>query len=171
LVGIVKGYKIGHNIDGDIDRVLLQIEILKDEDIRTIELFAGFGVDTIPANGCRVEVIESSDGYQITGIISDDLESEVDQGEKEIYSTDNPATTKKARILFDKNGNIILNQGTDFAARFNELQTAFNELQGKFNAHTHPYVDTPIGPAVTSATATPSTGDISLAKSQTVKLP
>lgn len=37
------------------------------------------------------------------------------------------------------------------------LRNTVNGLVSTFNAHTHPYVDTPIGPSITSPTTTPGT--------------
>ena len=79
-------------------------------------------------------------------------------------------TAKQARIYLNKDGEIILNQGSDFAVRFSALETAFNQLKSDYDAHTHPYVDTPIGPSTTSATA-PSTADISGAKIEEIMVP
>ena len=127
-LGIITGQKIGKNKDGDVNRILLQVEMMTD-DVRTIELFTQAGEDTNPGNGCRVNIVPVSSSYQIAVGISDDLESECDPGEKEIYSTDSPVTAKKARILLNKDSEIILNQGTDTAVRFSELKKVIDELQ------------------------------------------
>lgn len=128
-IGIIKGQKIGKNKDGDVDRILLQIEMMTD-DVRTIELFTQAGEDTNPGNGCRVNIIPVSSSYQLAVGISDDLVSECEPGEKEIYSTDSPVSTKLARIKLNKNSEIILNEGTDTAVRFSELKKVIDELQG-----------------------------------------
>ena len=127
-LGIITGQKIGKNKDGDVNRILLQVEMMTD-DVRTIELFTQAGEDTNPGNGCRVNIVPVSSSYHIAVGISDDLESECDPGEKEIYSTDSPVTAKKARILLNKDSEIILNQGTDTAVRFSELKKVIDELQ------------------------------------------
>jgi len=127
-IGIIKGQKIGKNKDGEVDRILLQIEMMVD-DVRTIELFTQAGDDTNPGEGCRVNIVPVSSSYQIAVGISDDLESECDPGEKEIYSTDSPVTAKLARIKLNKDSEIILNEGTDTAVRFSELKKVIDELQ------------------------------------------
>ncbi len=192
-LGIITSYKIGKNRDGDADRILLQVKML-DEDVRTVELFPGAGVDFNPANDCRVEVVEAN-GVKITGIISDDISPESDPGEYEIYSTDNPAVVKKAKIKLSSNGDItitaftgakievkasgdiVLNDGTDTAVKFSELETAFNQLKDDFddfintvyNLHNHPTAL--VGPVSTpSVTGSPSTADISAAEVPEVKL-
>ena len=61
---------------------------------------------------------------------------------------------------------------TNFAVKFNELQTAFNELQTKFNTHTHITTAT-VGATPTPGTLAPttstSTANISAAKNQKIK--
>lgn len=127
-IGIIKGRDITKNKDGDADRIVLQVEMLED-DIRTIELFNNAGEDTNPADDCRVVVIRAANSYDIGVSVSDDLEPECDPGEKEIYSTDNPVTTKLARIKLNSDSEIILNEGTDTAVRFSELKKVIDELQ------------------------------------------
>lgn len=75
----------------------------------------------------------------------------------------------------------VLQDGTNWAVQYSAMYTAFNQLRTDlnnlvtiFNAHTHPYVDTPVGAATTSVTATSgtsSTVDMGNAKVDTVRLP
>jgi hypothetical protein len=168
MVGIVTGRRIDKNRDGDKNVLILQVELIEGEDVRSIEIFSSS--DFNPANGTRVYICDVSDSYQVAVATSDGLAPESDPGEIEIYSTDNPVTAKQARIYLNKDGEIILNQGSDFAVRFSALETAFNQLKSDYDAHTHPYVDTPIGASTTSAT-TPSTADISGAKIEEILVP
>lgn len=168
MVGIVTGRRIDKNRDGDKNVLILQVELIEGEDVRSIEIFSSS--DFNPANGTRVYICDVSDSYQVAVATSDGLAPESDPGEIEIYSTDNPVTAKQARIYLNKDGEIILNQGSDFAVRFSALETAFNQLKSDYDAHTHPYVDTPVGPSTTSATA-PSTADISGAKIEEILVP
>jgi hypothetical protein len=189
-LGIITSHKIGKNRDGDADRVLLQVKML-DEDVRTVELFPGAGVDSNPANGCRVEVVEAN-GVKISGIVSDDIAPESDPGEYEIYSTDNPAVAKKASVKLSSNGDItitaftgakieikadgdiILNSGTGSAVKFSELETAFNQLKDDFDDfkanHKHGGVTIGAGTTAVSDMPAPSTADISAAEVPEVKL-
>ena len=168
MIGIVTGRRVGKNRDGDKDVLILQVSLIDNEDTRSIEIFSSS--DFNPANGTRVYICNVSDSYQVAVATSDGLTPEVEPGEIEIYSTDNPVTTKQARIKLNKDAEIIFNEGTDFAVRFSELETAFNQLKSDYDAHTHPYVDTPIGPSTTSATV-PSTADISGAKIEEILVP
>jgi phage gp45-like len=111
MIGVVTGSRIAKNRDGDKDLLLLQVELIKDEDVRTVEFFNQAGEDTNPALGSRVFVIPVSDSYEIAIAASDGLLPMALPGEKEIYSTDIMATTKQASIKLDTYGNIILNSG------------------------------------------------------------
>ena len=133
-IGIIRGRSIGKSLDGDKDRVILQVELMPDdEDIRLVELFTQSGDDTSPASGCRVNVVPITDNYDIAVGVSDGLTPEVDPGEREFYSTDDPVTAKQARIKLDKDGNIIFNQGTGTSVEFLALDTALQLLVGAIN--------------------------------------
>ena len=84
-------------------------------------------------------------------------------------------------VKLTANTQIELNGNTDYAVKYNELKIAFDQLKSDFNnfvsltygLHTHPYVDTPIGPSVTSPTTsmgTPSTADMSTSKNTKVTM-
>lgn len=168
-IGIITGRAIGYNRDGDKQRVLLQVE-LELNDVRTIELIPKSGVDENPANGCRVVVVdvEGEDNYSVGIAVTDDLTPTVDPGEKEIYSTDSPATTKLARLKLDSAGNVVHNQGTKSAVTHAELNTALQAMINLIMAHVH----TSAAPGNPSSVPTaPITVDISAAESATVKLP
>jgi hypothetical protein len=125
--GIIKGGSISKNKDGDKDRLLLQVEFMP-EDVRIVELINMSGEDTYPANGCRILVVNA--GGFLAGIaITDDLLPECEAGEKELYSTNNPATSKLARIKLNKSSEIILNQGTDYGVMFSKLKEVADELK------------------------------------------
>lgn len=83
---------------------------------------------------------------------------------------------------------LTLLEGTDFAVRYNELETAFNQLKSDFdalvtdyNSHTHPATTTAtVGPGPTlgdvtvtptTTTGSPTTADITPAKCDKINLP
>lgn len=132
-IGIIKGHSIAKNKDGDKNRILLQVEMLED-DIRTVELMPGSGEDYNPAIGSRVFVADAEESSQIGIETTDNLEPETDPGEKEIYSTDNPVTTKLARLKLNSAGEIELNGNADNAVRWSELNTALQTLVTAINA-------------------------------------
>lgn len=132
MVGIVRGRRIGKNRDGDKNVLILQVEIIDGEDTRSIEIFSSG--DFNPANGTRVYICDVTDSYQIAVATSDGLAPEVEPGEIEIYSTDNPVTAKQARIYLNTDGEIILNQGTKSAVNFLDLNTQLQLLVTAINA-------------------------------------
>ena len=181
-LGIIKGRTIEKNRDGDKDRIILQVEIIAD-DVRPVELISQAGEDTSPANGCRVLISEADESYSVAVAVTDDLAPEVEPGEKEFYSTDNPATQKLARLKFNKDSELELNGNTDFAVRYSELKTGFDQLKTDFNnlitaynAHIHITTATvgvglPGVIAVTTSVGSSSTADIDNSKVEEVKLP
>ena len=172
MIGTITGRRIATNRDGNKDVRLLQVEIIQDvdiQDVRTVEIYCP--MDYNPANGTQVDVITVSGGYQIAIGFSDGLTPEVDPGEYEIYSTDNPVTMKKARIKLNKDGEIIMNSGTDFGVAFNELKTAFDQLKLDFDLHTHSVPGITAGPAAATTLVTvPSTANIDPAKVDEVRI-
>jgi hypothetical protein len=164
MIGKITGRTIAKNRDGDVDRILLQVEVIPDEDVRTVELFTQAGDDTNPGNGCRVNIVPISNSYHVGIGVSDDLVSECDAGEKEFYSTDSPVTVKKARLKLDKNSRIIMNQGVNHAAQYEALNTKLQLLIMAINS----VLATKLNGAGSAGTLTL---DITSAKVDTVRLP
>ena len=132
MIGVITGRKISRNRDGDKNVLILQVSLIDGEDTRSIEIFSSG--DFNPANGTRVYICNVSDSYQIAVATSDGLTPEVEAGEVEIYSTDNPVTTKQARIHLNKDGEIVLNQGTKSAVNFLDLNTQLQLLVTAINS-------------------------------------
>ena len=173
MIGVITGSTIEKNRDGDIDRVVLQVEIAEDE-VKTVELFTQAGEDTHPARDSRVVMLEIEDSYLVGISVSDDLTPTVNAGEKEFYSTDDPVTTKKAKIKLTSGEEIVLNDGTDYAVAYEDLKSAFDQLKSDFNSHIHTTTATiGVGPAVgvISPPTASSTADMSGAKVEKVRLP
>lgn len=132
MIGVVTGRRISKNRDGDKDVLILQVELITGEDTRSIEIFSSS--DFNPANGTRVYICNVSDSYQIAVATSDGLTPESEPGEVEIYSTDNPVTSKQARIYLNKDGEIILNKGTKSAVNYVDLNTQLQLLVTAINS-------------------------------------
>lgn len=132
MIGVITGRKISRNRDGDKNVLILQVELIEGEDTRSIELFSSS--DFNPANGTRVYICDVTDSYQIAVATSDGLTPEVEPGEIEIYSTDNPVTAKQARIYLNTDGEIILNQGTKSSVNYADLNTQLQLLVTAINA-------------------------------------
>jgi hypothetical protein len=96
----------------------------------------------------------------------------VSDGDTTLTATGNIVTSAAETVLQD---------GSDYAIQFTAMQTAFDTLKSELNtlvttftAHTHPYVDTPVGAAVTSPTTTPGVApaaSMASAKVTDVRLP
>ncbi len=180
-LGIITNRQITTNRDGNATRIILQVNMMED-DVRTVEMVGQAGEDTNPANGCRVVVIDITPSHKLAIAVTDDLAPECDPGEKEIYSTDNPVSAKKARTLWNSDGDIIHdadggakleilnsgdvvhNSGTESAVSYTALNNALQLLVTAINAAFATKAD--------AAGANPGiTLDISLAESGTVKIP
>jgi len=162
-VGNITGREIGKYKDSNVDRVLLQVKFY-DDDTKQVELISQHGEDVNPADGCRVLVIDITDSWQAAIAITDDLEPEVDPGEKEIYSTDSPATAKQARTKWDGTGNVIHNQGAKSVVTYAALDAALQLLVTAINAAFATKLN---GAGAAGGLAL----DISLSESPTVKVP
>jgi hypothetical protein len=180
-LGIVKGSEIKKNKDSTTKSLLLQVEIIPD-DVRTVELISMSGEDVNPGKGCRVFITDASKGYKIATGITDNLEPESDSGEREIYSTDDPVTEKKAKIKLAANGdieidayggatlnikadgNIEINGDADYAVSWTDLDTALQTLVSGINTALGTKKDEAGTPGTLSL-------DLSTAKIGTVKFP
>lgn len=105
----------------------------------------------------------------------------VGSGESIIYGRDGSGSLVSS-VKLCSDGKVLINGGGRSVAAYPDLKTAFDTLKNnfntfvstKYNLHTHPYVDTPIGAAVTSATTavgSPSTANIAPSESNTVEVP
>lgn len=162
-IGIITGFEIAKNKDGDNPRILLQVKML-DDDIRTVELVSQAGEDNNPASGCRVVVADVADSYKIGIAVTDDLAPECDPGEKELYSTSSPAAAKLARTKWDSAGNVVHNLGANSAVSFAALDAALQLLVTAINAAFATKLN---GAGAAGGLAL----DISLSESPTVKIP
>jgi len=170
-IGIITGRAIGLNRDGDKPRVLLQVELELD-DVRTIELIPKSGVDENPGNGCRVVVVDvdGDDNYSVGIAVTDDLTPSVLPGEKEIYSTNSPVTSKLARIKLDALGIIQLNGNIDNAVRYSKYNIDIQSIVTQVNANLA-LIATAIGNLGGSYTVAPLVVNTIASKVVEVKLP
>jgi hypothetical protein len=167
-IGTVTGREIKQNRDGDHPVRLLQVEFATD-DVQTVEQMSNEpGDDSSPPDGARVLVLQVSKAFKVVIAVDDEIDPEVEPGERKIYSSENGAI--KAFAYFKKDGVIELNGANDFAARFNELKNGFDALVDDFNAHTHDYLPGP-GSATPTDPPTSSTASIDAAKIDEIKVP
>ena len=170
--GIITGYEIGKNQDGDKDVVLLQVRITDKDDIQMVELMNNPGDDSVPAIGSRVAILQIGSAWKIGVAVSDYITPITQDGEKRIYSQDSGVV--KAFITLLKSGIIEINGNTDFAVRFSVLETGFNQLKADFNAFlTHLHAGVTTGGGISGPPAppvVPSTASIAGAKIDEVKV-
>ena len=166
MIGTVRGFEIGPNRDGTNDVLLLQVEMSDPDDIQTVEYFSGAGDDTIPPVGSLVTILSVGRAWKIAIASNDNIAPSMTEGERKIYSSDGGVI--KAFINWLSSGILELNGNSDFAVRFNALETGFNTLRSDHNTflvHVHGASGTPpVPPAV------PSTASISAAKVDEVKI-
>lgn len=109
------------------------------------------------------------------------IDESIDEGETLIYSMLEDGTIK-SKIYLNKSGEIVANDGTDYAVKYNELKTAFDKLKSDFNslvslynAHIHAIPGVMLGgpgtaSSPTVSTGSPSTADMSNSKVEKVRL-
>ena len=132
------------------------------------ELFQMPGMFSMPQDGITGTVIDCGGGNNIIVSAHDyNFDETIQKGETLIYSYDS-AGVIKGKILINEDGEIVVNDGTDFAVRYSALETAFNTLKSEFDAHVHGGVLS--GTASTGAT-TPSLADITPAKVEEILIP
>jgi phage baseplate assembly protein V len=140
----------------------LQVSLLADEVRDDVERFQEYGFTSVPEAGAEA-VFVSVGGNRAHGIVvaTEDRRyriKDLDPGDVCLY------TREGERVFLDDSADLVhlgAKAATDFVAlaaatksEINALRTTVNSLVTTFNAHTHPYVDTPIGAAVTAPTAT-----------------
>ncbi len=166
MIGIVTGFEFGPNRDGTKDVLKLQVQIADPDDIQTVEYMSSAGDDTIPPVGSIVTILSAGPAWKIAIASQDNITPSMSEGERKIYSSSGGAI--KAFINWLSSGILELNGNSDFAVRFNALETGFNALRSDHNTflvHVHGASGTPpVPPAV------PSTASISAAKVDEVKI-
>jgi phage gp45-like len=176
--GTITGSEISTNKDSDQKTLLLQVVASDDDDVQTVELHASSGEDTQPPSGSRVFYMEVSDSFSVGIVVDDGAEpaDDIEPGEKEIYSID--GGSRKAKIRWKKNGQLILNDGGGTAIEFARMKSAFDQLRADHDAlvTTVNTLQLPVnlttllaGPPV--AQSAPSSADMSSAESDTVNIP
>jgi hypothetical protein len=166
-IGTVTGQEIKTNRDGGVDVRLLQIRMSSDTDIQTVQYFPMSGDDSPPIKGDKVSIISIGDSFKIAIGVQDSIVPSMAEGEKKLYSRDSVGAIT-AFVNFLASGVLELNGNTDFAVRFNALQTKLTALEAQLIAHVHPGVLT--GGASTGPSVTPFDIDISAAKVDEVKV-
>lgn len=168
MIGTVTNNETRKNRDSEESQRLLSCEIEADS-VQTVELSNVSGEDTNPLNGDTVLVININDAYKLGILIDDGIapDGSINKGEKLLYSRDSSGAVM-AKVALKNDGQIILNDGADFAVAFEKLKIEFEELKNKFNAHVHTGVTS--GPSSTGTTPQQSVANIDNVKVEKVRL-
>lgn len=166
-IGTVTGRQIAKNKDGDNDVLLLQCTLSSNEDVQTIEYVGQPGEDVNPLNGTAVMIIPISESYKIAIAADDGIVPSMSEGEKKIYSIS--GGTIAAFINFLESGVLELNGNSDFAVRFNALNTNIQSIITQINANLT-LIATEIGGLGGSYTPVPVVEDLTPSKVNEVKI-
>jgi len=152
-LGTIKGSEVRKFRDSTSNSRMLSAEITSPKDVQSVELIMGQGEDINPEDDDVVVIIKISDAYKMGLLVDDGIEPDtsIEKGERELYSKQNG--TRKAKIRLNKNSEIILNGGIDFAVSFNELKIQMDQLKTDLLAHVHPGVTSGASSTGPSATA------------------
>lgn len=167
-LGTIKGSRIGKNRDSQENSRLLNAEITSPNDIQTVELITESGTDFNPEDDDVVLVISLGDAFKMGLIVDDQIEPDgsIEKGEKEIFSKADGQ--KLAKLKLDKDGQVILNDGADFAVKFNELKAQVDQLKIELDSHIHTGVTS--GGSTSGTPATPFTINVDNTKAEKVRL-
>tara|TARA_R110001632_G_scaffold50157_3_gene125244 strand:+ start:369 stop:863 length:495 start_codon:yes stop_codon:yes gene_type:complete len=162
----MKTGKVDNGIVDAAKRMVVKILRLGANDVQTSKQISPFGVDSNPIKDMVAIQGETSIKGETVIIGYIGKEHITEAGETRLYSTDADGVLK-ATIHLKADDTLEMMGDSNFAVKFNELETAFNELKTKFNSHTHTGVTA--GAGVTGTTPTPSTANISAAKNIKIK--
>lgn len=135
-IGIVEGSSIGKGFRSKKDVVLLTVKIDDPDDVQRIEYLFPSGECSIPEPGSQVLIHIVSEEYKVATAVNSGVVSVIDEaGEKAIYSYSSGDINAIITLL--NNGTIVMNNGTNHAAQFEELKAGFDSLVSDFNGHLH----------------------------------
>lgn len=128
-IGRVTGYEIGKNKEGEIDVLLLQVEISEADDVQTVELYGSGGRDYNPPTNSTVIALPIAEALKIAIAVNDGITPESEPGEVEIYSVDEYEGEKKAKVKLFTDGKCKINNGGPAAARVgDEIKSVSNPI-------------------------------------------
>ena len=161
MTGIVKGYEIKKNRDGQYKVLMLNCEISGPDDVQSIEYMSHAGDDHIPEVGSTVTILNAGKSWKIAIASADsqDFDGTLNEGERKLFSIGG------AYIKLDDSGNIELNGSADSSVAYTDLNAALQSFIVDLNAK--------LVTALTAAGSSwPGTSiDISGSKVEEVKLP
>ena len=130
LKGTVASTAVGTIGSGSVQAQTVNVKFGTDNTI-TADLIQSAGVDSNPAQGSQVFLGVSGANRMSVIATRDGIPPAANPGEYEIYSTDSPATVKKARFKCKSNGQFYMGSvtgSTDLLTVLTSLVTALNSL-------------------------------------------
>lgn len=147
--------------------------------VETATLYGLSSINEYPLPGDEVAVDIDGAEIAILALFRANPEG-IESGDSILYSRDANGDMM-ASVKLSADGTATVNGGERSAVGYQDLKDGFDMLKDDFNNlvtvfsnHTHPYVDTPIGAAVTSITGTAgvsSSASIDSSESETLKIP
>jgi hypothetical protein len=143
------------------------------------ELFSVPGVFGRPVNGTRGVEINLGGIRVIIATHNYDLDETLDEGETLIYAMDT-AGSILGSILFNSDSEVVVNDGTDYAVKYEELKKVVDELQDDISDLKNVFLSWSVlaqdgGQALKTAAATwfgtPLVEDMANTKVEKVRLP
>lgn len=160
----------------DAKRRVIQATRYGNDDTVEFVNVAPFGIDSNPVKDIPALSVRTVQGTYTIGVVRGENGSEV--GETWLYSTDDKGVIKSV-LKLRNDGTIEVNGADDNAVLYSKLEKAFNDLRSDFNSlvntyngHTHAGSagSVPVTITPTPNQGTPSSADITPAKSSKVKL-
>lgn len=130
ILGKVTNREVTVSRESDGPVLLLQVELTNERDVQDVELIKHAGVDFNPPDGSFVVVIPLANAFKVAVAVDDGIESEVDPGEYEIYSS--KSGLKKAKTRWNTDGEVIHNDGDRLVARKEDEITITPETDPDF---------------------------------------
>ncbi len=161
---------IGKLISTKIENYVMGIVQKKLKENKDGSFFSPSGDDSPPLPDDKICMLSIDGSGKFAFIGSLMITKGAKSGEKILYSRDSNGNIK-GKIYINQNGEIVLNDGTDFAVAFNKLKIEFDILNAAFNGHTHIYLPGPSAPIATAAPLPQSTAIIDNTKVEKVRLP
>lgn len=148
--GVITSISIGVNLETGANVRLAKVNAVGDDTV-TVELPFPAGDEYVPAVGDTVYYSEVDAGWLVGHYIQCELEVDdtLSSGERELFSL--LGSSRRAKVRLNTDGEVILNDGTDYAIKFEELESAINvmidtlnDFVDNFNNHAH----VPSGPGL-----------------------
>jgi hypothetical protein len=149
------------------------------KDVESTKTAFPFGFDANPTKNYLAIVAATENDAEpvILGYLNPRAITDLQPGDSAQYSTDSEGNIIGS-IKLRQDGTAEILGNDDNAVRYSKLEEAYNELNDKFNdlvsafnQHAHAANATPPTPIPTIIPASPSTGDISPAKIDEIKVP